>query len=120
MGGTYDNEMDYLKTWLTNRLDWMDSKWLFPLNTRQDLSSTSEFKVYPNPFSSRINLSITTKNPDEIVVDIYNLQGQKMTSHKFHPFTISSSEITIDDIFLKPGIYILQVVQSGQLIAVLN
>jgi hypothetical protein len=118
VGGTYENEMDYLKTWISNRLTWMDSKWLIPLNSEEYLPQTAQIIAYPNPFNNFFRLSLKLDNSNEITINIFNLQGQKVHSNTYLPFDNSTKEILVKDIILKPGIYILQVHQSGQLIAV--
>jgi hypothetical protein len=116
IGNTYDNEMDYLKTWLLNRLTWMDSQWLIPLNALTPASLANTVLVYPNPFYQTINLSFTPKSLDEIVVDIYTIQGQKVLSRKFQIFSITNTEIIIENVNLMTGIYFLQAHQCGNLI----
>jgi hypothetical protein len=117
IGFTYDNEMDFLKTWISDRLDWMDSKWMIPLNTgNKEYVSSNNFRVYPNPFHSTINLSFTPPNPDDITIDIFNLQGQKIYSQIFEPFINSQIELNLENINIPSGIYLLQVHQSGRLL----
>jgi len=118
VGFSHDNELDYLKTWLTSRLEWMDSKWLIPLGDNNKIVLRDEdFSVFPNPFNSRINLSLTPKSLDAIDIAIYNLQGQQVFSHQHQPNSVSKSEIPIENLFLRSGLYILQAKQNGQIIA---
>jgi len=76
-----------------------------------------DFSVFPNPFNSRINLSLTPKSLDAIDIAIYNLQGQQVFSHQHQPNSVSKSEIPIENLFLRSGLYILQAKQNGQIIA---
>jgi hypothetical protein len=116
IGGTYDNEMDYLKTWVSARLEWLDSKWLIPLSTQDFFSGKKDFLVYPNPFSNKININICPHNLDNMTVDIFNLSGQKVISRILFPENTSPSEFLIENIIVPSGMYIIQVRQSGLLI----
>jgi hypothetical protein len=117
IGYTYENEMDFLKTWLSDRLTWMDSKWLVPLNKNDIAIPNPAFSVFPNPFRNRLTLSVPVKNHDEISVEIINLQGQKMLTRFYQPDNTIQTEIRVENINLNPGIYLLKVQQSGQLIS---
>ncbi len=117
IGYTYDNEMDNLKTWLSNRLSWLDTQWLVPLNNNALQAVSLNFKVYPNPFHSSLNLYLAPVNTDDVVVDIVNLQGQKLYSGKIIIRDTMPGEYYLDNINLSPGIYMLRAYQSGQIIA---
>ena len=60
IGNTYQEEIDYLKTWITNRLTWMDANMF---GTCNDLGlvendNTNQIRVYPNPAKDDINLDL--------------------------------------------------------------
>jgi hypothetical protein len=117
IGYTYDNEMDFLKTWISDRLDWMDTKWMIPLNNGNTESvASNNFLVYPNPFHSTINLSFSPSGIDDMTIEIFNLQGQKTLSQIFKPSANSPTELSLENINLPAGIYLLQVHQSGRLL----
>jgi hypothetical protein len=114
---TYDNEMDFLKTWISNRLTWLDSQWLISLNTFSPVITNNNFLAYPNPFCNRINLKVNPVNLDNLVVDLYNLQGQKILSQTFQIYNTTVTELYIENINLPQGLYFLSAHQSGQIIA---
>jgi hypothetical protein len=114
---TYDNEMDFLKTWISDRLTWMDSQWLIPLYQNEQVTSSNNVIAFPNPFYDRITLILTPQNLEDIVVDIYNLQGQKMISRICQPDKLSTIEFLFENINLRSGFYFIQVHQSGHLLA---
>jgi len=116
IGYTYENELNYLKTWLYERLIWLDSKWLLSLNSENSNALVKDFVVYPNPFSSELNFSILPNNLDEIVVEIYSSQGKRMLHKTIQPVNKTFTDIQIDNINLPSGIYIIQVQQLGQII----
>jgi len=116
IGYTYDNELDYLKTWLTDRLTWLDIQWLTPLNTESFETTPDNFNIFPNPFQTSFNLTVSPLNLEDIVIDIFAIQGQKLVTRIFKPTTGLSEEFIIDNINIPSGIYFLHVYQSGQLL----
>ena len=113
IGGTHDNEMDYLKTWIANRLDWMDSQWLIPLTVSNTGSLEKEFRVFPNPFYSTINVTVKPHNYEDITVSVFSVQGQKVAEQSFTPGTLTSETFILENLSLPSGIYLLQAYQSG-------
>ncbi|GAA4269559.1 T9SS type A sorting domain-containing protein [Hyunsoonleella aestuarii] len=70
----------------------------------QELNYLSNISIYPNPASSRLNLS-WPKSIDDIDVEIYNVIGTKILHSKvLH----SNSSINID--FLPKGFYIASII----------
>jgi hypothetical protein len=116
VGNSYDNEMDYLKTWITDRLIWMDTKWLTPLGNEYMETEYQIFNAYPNPFNSKLNLTVKPFNLENITADVYTIQGRKMISRTYKPSTISSVDFVLENISLPSGIYFLRVHQSGKIL----
>lgn len=76
---TYNEEVDYLKIWIQNRLIWMDNQIL--LNSDKDLVSRS-FKLenpYPNPFNPELNINFSIKKRNNVKLEIFNLKGELVT-----------------------------------------
>ena len=57
IGDTYQEEIDYLKEWIADRLIWMDNN-MFGTCNNLDLNQTetSEVNFYPNPSSNNLNI----------------------------------------------------------------
>ena len=51
VGGSYENEIDYLTDWITARLDWMDEQTMSANDEHQLIRSYSLDPAYPNPFN---------------------------------------------------------------------
>jgi hypothetical protein len=84
---TYQAEVDYLKEFIVNRLDWMDEQ-LAPFDTTVDDQDRKEqpqsFQLYafPNPFSDRINIQVQTSLLENAQIDIYNLLCQHVRTFR--------------------------------------
>ena len=76
---TYNEEVEYLKNWIQNRLIWMDNEIL--LNSDKDLVSRT-FKLenpYPNPFNPELNINFSIKKRNNVKLEIFNLKGELIT-----------------------------------------
>ncbi len=74
VGATFDSEISYLKSWLTNRIAWMDGQIAtFPVGQQEILDKLS---VSPNPSVSGFNFAYLLKNPQTVNLLIYNELGQ--------------------------------------------
>lgn len=105
---TYDEEINYMKNWIQDRLEWMDAN-MFG-NCDEDITNTKEvlsdnnFSFAPNPTMDNIRL--------------YNLKGERILIHdakgKMHISTpINASEKRLDLSTLSNGIYFITVEAAG-------
>lgn len=63
---------------------------------------------YPNPFSNSTTIAFELSNPEDIVLDVYNVQGILIKSiPRTYPFP-GKFELRLDADCLSPGIYIYQ------------
>jgi len=81
-GPTYEDEVDYLKDWLCNRIEWLDQQ--FPELERK--FNVKDYDIRPNPAST------------ELVIDI---QAPDTGNYDFHVYNL------IDIADLLPGVYVL-------------
>lgn len=127
---TYEEEVDELKNWLIDRLEWMDGEWYNmgedcpQLTANAEISATPEkprVKVYPNPSDFR-NLKIelagssTLKN---VHAELYNMHGdliermvQKQINDGVHVFQFP------DRSNLPKGVYIYKISSTSGIVAV--
>ncbi len=81
IGGSYQAEIDYLKSWVNDRIDWLDEQIeaIEPSFTTGIIETTVEENnsiVYPNPFDEFFTLEFETQSEGEIKVLIRNVMGQ--------------------------------------------
>lgn len=83
VGGTYQNEVDYLKDWFGKRVAWMDKN-IDEISAQvQSSSSTPEFKIYPNPFHDKLIIEIQKETKGVANLILFNFMGQKIMSLDF-------------------------------------
>ncbi len=111
VGQSYQEEIDFLKTWITNRFTWLDEN--LPGNelTCSTLELTKkenqEFLVSPNPVENEIKIKI---DKDKIAnkVIIRDFTG-KICFEKVIKNSTAESSIVIRDFHLVSGIYSIEI-----------
>ena len=108
---TYQAQIDDLKKWFRNRLQWLDANMpgsCINVNVEENKTKT-EIKIFPNPATDVIKINVNEMLISEkAIVTIYNLQGQKILQQ---PFNKEKSEINISK--LAKGIYFVKVNTSN-------
>ena len=116
---TYEEEINYLKSWSADRLAWMDSELLLAIDKVVVLSGLKLNNPFPNPFNSKINFLINLQDNSNIQLSIYNLLGQKIrTMNNFHRMP-GINEITWDAISdgggeIAAGTYFFKLIINGK------
>ncbi|MFV0564428.1 MAG: T9SS type A sorting domain-containing protein [Flavobacteriaceae bacterium] len=75
-------------------------------------TKTTEIKLYPNPAKDYVNISLNNNNYNEVSVEVFNLNGQKVLSeqHTFNgttPFELSTST-------LSSGVYVVNITNKSK------
>lgn len=76
VGGSYANEVDYLKDWLLKRTEWMDKRIADLLNPPYNPVNFESPNVYPNPTTGLVTFDYYARTNQEVLIQIYNAQGQ--------------------------------------------
>lgn len=126
---TYEEEIDMLKNWLFDRLEWMDGEW-YNMGECEDetvnsnVNNIAEFltvKVYPNPTDfSNLNIELILNSPlNQLTVTIYNLQGQPIEQKIKEQTNTGINTFKFTNLtWLKSGIYIYKISCSKGIIKV--
>jgi hypothetical protein len=145
VGETYQEELDYLKDWTTQRLTWLDANLpepavvvtdpvppTVPTDTittdpppadsvvtsidREKLSDEMPV-VYPNPFSDKLSLRFTTQQAGTTAVLVHDLLGRTVLRSTTYYSTADEQQLPLNTAALRPGIYVLQLqVGDGALV----
>ena len=76
---TFDQEIEYLKSWTSDRLSWMDSR-IYQLEALNELNP-NEFivsKVYPNPFNPFALIQYHLPKDAQVSMIIFDSMGRKV------------------------------------------
>lgn len=124
---TYEEEVYELKSWLIDRLDWMDGEWYNMGDCEEETVNAEDFnlaqtpgaKVYPNPSNfSRLNFEVSVKNPlKHITINIYDLQGSLIQQNIEKNINAGNHLTQFPNLsHLAPGIYIYKIQGSNGII----
>jgi hypothetical protein len=115
IGKTYEDEVDYLKTWVTDRVNWIDANIMFAEGVSENPSKQG-ILVFPNPVRDRLNLYFYLTYSGEIKVEIIDLLGRKVIYNEFLPDNQGYQYISFDINNIASGYYVLQIFQDQRFI----
>ena len=75
---TYDEEIEYLKSWTSQRLKWMDQEMISSKNTQQIPQNYYLYPAYPNPFNPETNLRYDLPENSFVSITIYDILGRQV------------------------------------------
>jgi hypothetical protein len=113
IGETYEEEVDYMKDWITDRLDWIDANIVVAEAVPED-NSNQDILVFPNPVKDKMNLYFYLTFSGEIRIEIFDLLGRKIFNEEFLPESQGYQYLSFDIYNLAPGYYVLQVLQGDR------
>jgi len=118
VGSTYDEEVEYLKVWMTNRLNWMDGN--VSLSSGDLVAGYKSYHVlvFPNPVKDQVNITLTTKDIGRIDFEIVDLLGKSVFASDYSPVSEGDQAIRFAIPDVAPGYYILKIMQNQQVIGI--
>lgn len=124
VGQTYQEEVDFMKRWISYRTDWMDQQISLITETETiPLANAYETFAFPNPFSSQLTIRTNLFTPCHVRVSISNILGQVLfVVADRYPSGVVDVSIPISVFGQNTGVYIYEVwvndvpLQSGKIV----
>ena len=120
VGSTYSDEEWFLRNWIDDRLDWLNSKWggvCWPLSdeSEQDLVPPQSARVYPNPSDlSHAYVDLNGFLGSELSIRVIDMSGrvvfQAQTGYASGEFAYALPDLS----FLSSGVYTLEITGGEQ------
>ncbi len=112
VGGSYENEIDYLTNWITARLDWMDEQAMSADDDHRLIKYYSLDPAYPNPFNPTTTIEFSIPRTEFVTVKVYNLVGHEITTLINDELFTGNYSIKWDGSHQPSGLYFVQI-ESG-------
>lgn len=117
VGNTYENEMNYLKNWVSARLSWLDANIAgleVITNLEDKLMVKDHISIYPNPNNGKFNIRFHHPIKSDLDFSLHDKLGKMIFQRK-----LISNEINdhaIDGAQLSGGIYFIKISDREKLI----
>lgn len=119
LANTFQDEIDNMKLWITNRVAWIDAN--LPgncISTGGDNSIISPgLNIYPQPASDHIFIDAVHPFGNNASVNIYNALGRQVWQGNFEALKGSKEVFKITTAALSPGLYLLNIYDKDALVA---
>jgi len=110
---TYEEEIDYLKNWISERIDWIDAN--IPGNCEDDVVSIDEvseashkLKMFPNPTNERVTLEV----PFDGVLQLTDVNGN-IIEHR----NVKKGKLMIELKNVTSGMYFLTLTSTSEVLS---
>ena len=133
VGQTYQEEVDWMKDWISRRLSWLDAHLPQPTIIVTDTVITDtiptdtvvtaitfeepsheSLAVYPNPFDDELIVRFTTRRPGVTAVQLHDLLGRIVVRSSSYHAVAGEQSLLLDTSLLAPGIYVMQLQVGDQ------
>lgn len=112
VGATYEDDVNYLKNWVDERLNWLDENMLgncISVNAQLIQLNSPNIKVFPNPFSESVTFSFESA-PVNAQIEIFNSSGMLLQNVEIG----NQLNYHLNLGFLNPGIYFYKIQSFGE------
>lgn len=119
--GDYPTEIYYLRNWLLDRIDWIDTHIATISPEVIGIDSRENTQIFPNPFSKTLTVNLRNTRPGRYTIQFFDLQGRpvRQLSYEeqegYESFHIWDGRDAIGRP-IPPGIYLYQISYNGSLI----
>ena len=111
---TYEGEIENLKSWLFERLEWMDGQWLnkgvcsdnVTAVYENETSTVLNISNYPNPFNSETVINYQLAASSKVTLKIYDILGREIVTLVNKLENAGEHKVTFNATNLPSGIYI--------------
>lgn len=119
VGGSYANEITYLKNWISSRITWMDTQIQAITDITQGINQPNELTLdlvtYPNPFTDKVNFKFYLANGGKFEIIVNDMVGRQVIHYQDNvepgmhlvPLTIENAQAS--------NVYVYQILVDGQL-----
>ncbi len=113
---TYAGEISSLKTWMGNRLAWLDANMpgtCYTIGESELTNAKPEIDVYPNPVVSTLNVQTQLPVRSSFRIEVFSPSGSKLLNVDggTRPAGVTTDQLNMEN--FSPGIYLLKLTING-------
>jgi CotH kinase protein/Secretion system C-terminal sorting domain len=121
VGTTYQEDVDYLKTYLENRMLWMDANlpgtcWPGTANLEEIHSDKILSRVWPNPIPDLTYIGFTLNKSGNTLIEITDMNGRLIKHLALGNLSIGNYIKEWESSEIQRGVYLISIMQAGNLI----
>lgn len=120
VGATYDDEVEFLKTWVTERMDWIDDSipgTCTPANTNSiENIYASNLEIFPNPNTGSFRIRFKNLNGGDVNIEVFDISGKLMFNINKQNRVIGYDVTNIQTSNLATGIYQVLITSNESII----
>ena len=81
VGQTFQQEVDWLKNWLEQRLNWLDANFAGLVTNVSENTTARDFSIiaYPNPFKDDFQFEYTVEVPGKVSIEVWDMMGRRIS-----------------------------------------
>jgi hypothetical protein len=118
-GSTYQQEVDWMKTWIRQRVAWIDSQLatygLLLANEEEKMRETP-LRLYPNPTQNQTTIEYDVLQRGRVIINVYDMMGRLVKTLADEDKNAQTYKIPFDSENLKSGTYIVDYQIDGVLV----
>ena len=118
---TYENEITYLKNWISDRMAWLDDQLdhhKFPYSVPPSAALDDlDMQIFPNPVLNEMNILLRVDRPCKLQVEVYNTLAQNTFQEELDlaggSQTLHFDAGMVEQAMPQPGMYYLNIKIDG-------
>lgn len=113
VGATFEQEVNFLKSWIADRMSWMDANIQVVTGT-EPTTFAFQFNFGKNPVENEIKFSYTTKAPGKMDIILLDATGRAVKNFSQMHTAVGKFEQVINRSELQSGLHIVKVSFNGE------
>jgi hypothetical protein len=117
IGETYQEEINYLQIWLSQRLNWLDENMIGDdclfLSSTDNNGAPSAIEVFPNPFQDELTFKLKIESPDGAHLTLFDPLGKRLIEEELETNVAQSFSLR----HLASGMYFFQLTGNNRILA---
>jgi hypothetical protein len=114
VGNTFQEEVTWLKNWLSNRLVWLDNQWGRLATDIETEIDSIKLEVFPNPSGREWHVNLPAGVHGMVAIEMHDSTGKKVFSRERRRRASDSGFETVPSARLPDGIYVIKIYLDGK------